>query len=267
LQEELGLNMYDYGARNYDPSLGRWINPDALSEEFSDYSPYVYAFNDPIRHIDPDGNAPDDIVLRGKNNSSLTIKTDIVDISLNVSSLGIDFEGNHTLTGDDILEAALDIGGIVDQSGVIDGAAAIFHGNNDDWGNAFVSGLSVLPGLDVVKIGKIPKHLKTIDKAIDAVKAQQRAAKLSKVERAGKNFTKAGKEAVIDVNKAKNAGKVKCATCGTKTVPATKSKKGVTPSKKERQVDHIKPKSKDGSGTPDNGQVLCRDCNIKKSDK
>jgi len=52
--------MYDYGARNYDPATGRWINLDALSEEYSDYSPYVYAFNDPVRHIDPDGNAPED---------------------------------------------------------------------------------------------------------------------------------------------------------------------------------------------------------------
>jgi len=39
----------------------------------------------------------------------------------------------------------------------------------------------------------------------------------------------------------------------------------VIPAKNERQVDHIKAKSKGGSGTPDNGQVLCRDCNNKKS--
>ncbi|WP_407653764.1 HNH endonuclease [Archangium lipolyticum] len=32
-------------------------------------------------------------------------------------------------------------------------------------------------------------------------------------------------------------------------------------------VDHVIPRAKGGEGDPDNGQVLCRDCNLKKSDK
>ena len=49
------MNWYDYGARNYLPDLGRWFSPDPLSEEFSQWSPYHYALNNPILLIDRDG--------------------------------------------------------------------------------------------------------------------------------------------------------------------------------------------------------------------
>lgn len=55
-QDELGLNFYDYGARNYDPALGRWMNMDVLSEKYPNVSSYVYVSNMPTIAIDPDGN-------------------------------------------------------------------------------------------------------------------------------------------------------------------------------------------------------------------
>ena len=51
-----GLNLYDYGARYYDATIGRWCMVDSLSEKYYSFNSYNYCGNNPARYVDPDGN-------------------------------------------------------------------------------------------------------------------------------------------------------------------------------------------------------------------
>ncbi len=55
LQTDFDLDWYDYGARFYDPQLGRWHVPDPMIEKHFDYSGYAYVYNNPTKLIDPFG--------------------------------------------------------------------------------------------------------------------------------------------------------------------------------------------------------------------
>ncbi|MDP2359972.1 MAG: RHS repeat-associated core domain-containing protein, partial [bacterium] len=50
-----GLQAMNYGARFYDPRLGRWWQRDPLAEEYASISPYLAMNNNPVSLVDPDG--------------------------------------------------------------------------------------------------------------------------------------------------------------------------------------------------------------------
>jgi RHS repeat-associated protein len=48
-------NAYDFGARIYDPRIGRWLSVDPLQQKYPSFSPYNFTMNNPLFYYDIDG--------------------------------------------------------------------------------------------------------------------------------------------------------------------------------------------------------------------
>ncbi|WP_315814191.1 RHS repeat-associated core domain-containing protein [Paraflavitalea speifideaquila] len=63
-------NSIEFGARMYDPRIGRWFSVDPLREVYTSLSPYSYSANNPVNVLDDEGN-----ILKDKNGNIIATST------------------------------------------------------------------------------------------------------------------------------------------------------------------------------------------------
>ncbi|MCI0552499.1 MAG: polymorphic toxin type 28 domain-containing protein, partial [Anaerolineae bacterium] len=97
--DEHGVNWNYFGARYYDPQVGRWMARDPLAEKYPLLSPYNYSANNPVVNYDRDGRFIDTIV-------------DVVSIAYDVYDIAKTVVKGESVSGTQVGALAADVGAL-----------------------------------------------------------------------------------------------------------------------------------------------------------
>jgi RHS repeat-associated protein len=138
-------NSYDFGARLYNPRIGRWFSRDALESRKPSYSPYQSFKGNPIIFNDPDGN--DEyltiVIDNKKTGQEITLqKTDAISTRVMTDGQGHkDWHSNYYYDYETVVTITIDEEG--KQSMVIS-TNILYENGSKDYDLAF-GGINVKP--------------------------------------------------------------------------------------------------------------------------
>jgi RHS repeat-associated protein len=249
LDEDTGL--YFYNARYYDPVLGRFIQPDSTIPIFSNpqaYNRYSYVLDNPLKYVDPTGNAPLYSYIPGIGPGIAQYQGNQ---QLNAMAIRLGEQRGTGWRSYNEMRQALNMGeATVGNISEIQGVAKIAGGTADVYVTAVqeiaTGGISTIPSTFSRTEATVVGQTKTsapskLESALDTTAQVEKGT--AGGGRAGKPFTPAGKREVWKSNGDANAGQNVCQNCEQNVIKPEQSKSGITPPGNEGHVDHIIPKS------------------------
>jgi RHS repeat-associated protein len=268
-ENDLELAVYDAYYRELDPQTGRWWQIDPEIENMEAWSPYASNYDNPITYSDPLGDDPDGDgggddppkrsvwqgIKEGAINFGKAILTPPVVHLYNIGSAAAegDFKPAVTLLAPGI--------------GKVDAAVEFVKGDNQTRARVGTEFFLEVGGAFLGdKIIKVPEVKTPAAKTAEVKTGNYTNLNDGKSVGPGKDFTASQKKKIIEENKKRNGGIIKSDMSGTVANPAKQSKKGQKADMKQAEIDHKDPKSKGGSNSYSNAQVLTKEENLKKRD-
>ena len=285
-------------ARYYDPDLGRFLTRDTYTGEEDDplsLHLYTYCANDGVNNVDPSGHALEtliDIVSLGDSIYSFKVeqsKINAVFLVWDTAAVILPFAPGAYLAkipkyiiskagkGTKIAVKSEKLGKYVSKiaKGAKSLGKSIKNGIKSAGKSIKSSKVGKWFGNKVKKLSSLKnKVVKTSKKSKNVIKAGSKTGPYAYLKDgptvgAGKDFTATQKQKMLEENMKRNGGVVKSDNPNDYYVVLTKPKKsmkGVSPDPNEWQFDHIQPKSKGGTNSYSNCQIVSRKYNRKKWD-
>jgi RHS repeat-associated protein len=79
---DIDTELVHFGARDYDPSIARWLAKDAIGFAGGDSNLYAYVDNDPVNLIDTDGMSAEQVIMDSARYGVLTLISVILTLLL-----------------------------------------------------------------------------------------------------------------------------------------------------------------------------------------